>query len=239
MAELENFQDLLNVKNPVMIDSKAQPAIDVVLPSFEEGVDQALANRLDYANTLEALNNADRKWRITRRRIWPDIELTMSYDRQEDGFSFDRGEDDGSWYAGLQLGSGYQVQDERLAIRQASSQKALAQLDVESMKFSIGRQVREAFRAYRRARAQHSITRRNTELASKRLELARSLYDLGRGDNFSVTDAENAMVDAEISAFAAQAEAKLSGYRVMHALGVLVEAPDRLKPKHAPGAAPW
>jgi hypothetical protein len=84
--------------------------------------------------------------------------------------------------------------------------------------------------AHRRARDELDIAKRNFALAASRAKLTRRLFKLGRENNFSVTDAETAFIRSENRLFVAQSESVNSGYRLMRALGTLVESPAYLKP---------
>jgi outer membrane protein TolC len=52
---------------------------------------------------------------------------------------------------------------------------------------------------------------------------------LGRGENFPVTDAEEAYLQAEKQWLSAQTESAIFKYRLFHVLGTLIEAPKELK----------
>jgi outer membrane protein TolC len=95
---------------------------------------------------------------------------------------------------------------------------------------AIAREVQQRLSALQLARSERIIAERNFKLASDRARLARRLFERGRGDNFSVTDAEEALQDAENKRLGARAEASISGYELLHGLGMLVEVPADLKP---------
>ena len=84
---------------------------------------------------------------------------------------------------------------------------------------------------YRRAHAELGILERNLDHAAARLQLAQRLFEAGRGDNFSVTDAEQAFLDAESRLLTGRSDATLSGYQLLQSLGTLTETPDSLKPQ--------
>ena len=53
---------------------------------------------------------------------------------------------------------------------------------------------------------------------------------MGRGDNFSVTDAEAAYMNAENQLLQAEKDSTLAGYQLRRSLGTLIEAPRDLLP---------
>lgn len=230
LAEIENLADLVNAGQPLELSLEPPRAVELVLPDLDEAVTLALDHRLDYAQALDDYRDRDRLLAIAQRRVWPDLQLTTQYEMRPEvgGGAFDLQDD--AWFAGLRLGSEFDVRDEKAVIRQSTSSRSQAALDIENQRYQVGREVRASIRAYRRAQADVNITARNLELANKRLELARALYELGRGDNFSVTDAELSLQNAETAAYTSASETRLSTWRVLAAMGTLVESPEELKP---------
>ena len=229
-AEVENLADLVNLDQQVELSLEPPALVELVLGDLDESVAIALEHRLDFAQALDDYRDRDRKLAVAQRRVWPDLQVTTRYElRPEvDGEPFELKDD--NWFAGLSLGSAFDVRDEKAVIRQSASSREQAALDIESQRYKVGREVRAAIRAYRRARAAIGITGRNLDLAEKRLELARTLYELRRGDNFSVTDAESALQAAESASYLAASDARLSTYRVKAAMGTLIESSAELKP---------
>ena len=101
---------------------------------------------------------------------------------------------------------------------------------VRILELVIAREVQQQLTAYRRAGLDLEIAGRNVKLARDRTELARRLFRAGRGDNFSATDAEEALVIAEDSFLTSKANASISSYRLLQTMGVLLEHPNELKP---------
>lgn len=61
------------------------------------------------------------------------------------------------------------------------------------------------------------------------MRLAQCMFEMGRSDNFSVTDAEQALLQAQNRLLGAQAEIVVTGYRLLRTLGLLLDSPDYLK----------
>jgi outer membrane protein TolC len=57
------------------------------------------------------------------------------------------------------------------------------------------------------------------------------MFEIGRGDSFSMSDAEDTLLQARNRMLAAQSEVSLAAYRLMKTLGTLIEYPADLKPK--------
>jgi len=98
------------------------------------------------------------------------------------------------------------------------------------VRYAVERQVLNELSAYRRAEQQVASEERNYSVAADRARLSRRLYEMDRETGFNVSDAEDQLQQAEIAVLAARAEASLAVYRVLRALGTLLEAPADLKP---------
>ena len=98
------------------------------------------------------------------------------------------------------------------------------------LKSGIQRQVMQATLAYERARSDVQSAERNFRVAERRATLARRLYEIGRGDNFGVSDAEDALLQARNQMLGTQSQVSVAAYRLLRALGTLLEYPEELKP---------
>jgi len=119
---------------------------------------------------------------------------------------------------------------ERIAYRQAQLDERTALADIETSRRLIERQVRQQLLEQARATAEVGQAQRNRTVAEARLRLARRLFEMGRGDNFAVTDAEQQFQQAETAWLATQTEAAVAGYKLRRLMGTLLECPDELKP---------
>jgi outer membrane protein len=214
------------------------PRLGLELPPLAEALAVALSHRLDYAQALEDAADGERRSRIVRRELLPDLAATLSYDDRGE-VQAGAGAGNGALLVGLRV-SGDLVQP---AARAAYSRSLLDQEGerqrVRIVEQLVARDVQSAWLAYRRARAEVPLLERNLEHAEARLELASRLFKAGRGDNFTVVDAEEAFVLAESELLDALAAETIDGYRLLRALGNLVEVPAHLKPRiPVEGAAP-
>lgn len=91
----------------------------------------------------------------------------------------------------------------------AQTSRTATLLDIEVLRLRIARQVKEQVAFYHQSQRELETAEQNLSSAQKRLRLASRLFEKGRMDNFSVTDAETAYLDAEDSRFAAEAEASV------------------------------
>jgi outer membrane protein TolC len=203
------------------------------IPEVNDAVKIALENRVDYAQVLQDREDSLRNLSIAHRRLLPDVRLTVGHEWRSDGAAsssvFDL--DENIWFFRVSVGTDLNPAVERANIGNALLRERSSTELIEIIELSIARLVQQHLLAHRRARGELDIARSNLGLAESRAKLTRRLFQLGREDNFSVTDAETALIRSENRLFLAQSESVNSGYRLMRALGTLVESPANLKPK--------
>jgi outer membrane protein TolC len=232
-SEERNFAELLGFSPDSVFALKPTPALDFTVPELEEAVRVALHNRLDYAQVLQDYEDAHRSVRIARKKLLPDIKLILRHSRVGEGQSASdaRRLDDNVWFFGITAGTDVNAGKERVALAQARIDEASASESIKIVELSIARQVQQHLLDYRRAQEETALSAQNLHLAQSRAKLARRLFELGRGENFSVTDAEEAFLQAENQLFAARAESSISGYRLFRVLGTLIDVSEEIKPK--------
>jgi len=215
-----------------MFELEPAPMLTINIPSMQAAVATALSNRLDYAQVLQDYRDARRGERIARRRLYPDMSLVTRYQRYGEGNAFSEAKDfdEDYWFAGVTLGSDLNVRQDRIYVEQSRITRQAAFETVRVSELSITREVQQHITTYRRARTEAAIAERNAKLAEGRAELARRLFKLGRGDNFSVTDAEEAYAQAQVQLLTARADVTIAGYRLKSSLGTLIDYPAHLKP---------
>lgn len=233
-----DFANVLGCDPGEVLVVREAPLLMIDPPGRREALEVARANRLDYAQVLADCQDAERGIRIARRNLLPDLEWAARYERTGQGARSEEALDLNreTWFVGLSAATDVRRQRERWAFRQALVTGESARQTVEIMEAVLSRQVQQVLGAYERARGEVLFAQRNYHLAEGRARLARRMFEMGKGDNFTVTDAENALLDAQNRMLLSQAEASIAAYRVLRALGTLLEAPEELKPRAA-GAA--
>ncbi len=232
-----DLAELLGLELHVGLQLAPPPVLAVETQVVELAVATALSNRLDLAQVQQDYRDVERGLRIARHMLLPDLKLVTTYERYGEGatVSSASGFDQNNWSIGLQadgdLGSGR----ERIAYRQAQLDERTALTDIETARRLIERQVRQQLLEQARAAGEIGQAQRNRTIAEGRLKLARRLFEMGRGDNFTVTDAEQQFQQAQSAWLSAETEAALAGYKLRRLLGTLLECPDELKPDAAAG----
>ncbi len=227
-----DLADLLGLPLETSFDLVVPPLLEISLLPAEDAVDLAFRNRLDYAQAMQDLGTSLRQVRIAKRGYLPNVSLSTRY--RQFGQGADTSEamdlDEDEWFVGLSGDVDFNPSQTRIAVRQALVDAESTREAIEIQRYSIAREVLKGMSDYRRTHSELEIAARNSKLAQSRAELARNLFQMGRGDNFTVTDAEQSAIEAQIRLLAARAEASISGYEFMRSVGTLVETPDELKP---------
>lgn len=225
------FSDLLGAPAESVFLPAETDDLRITLPARDEAVRTALSNRLDYAQALHDRRDAQRGVRIAVKQVQPGVSLVGRYekfgeaDNWNDAWAFN---EDG-WSVGLATDSDFLLRDERLGVRRAALDEQSAVLRIEEVDALIRRQIDQALSACRQTESEQTLAQRNLEIASQRANLAQRLYDKGRVDSTSTTDAEIELLEARTKLLDTRAEAVIAGYRLLRMMGMLVESPPELK----------
>lgn len=201
-------------------------------PPVELAVATACSNRLDLAQVEQDYGDVVRGLRIARHALQPDLRLVTTVESHGTGSTLDRADlfDKLDWSIALQADGDLGAGRERIAFRQARLSEGTALDDIETTRRLVERQVRQAWLSLSRAQAEVELARRNRVVAENRLRIAQRAFEVGRGDNFSVTDAETQFQQTEDAWLTAQTEAVLADYRLRRVTGTLIDCPADLKP---------
>ena len=223
------FAELLGFETHARFDLAPTTPLVVEVPPLDEAAGVAFDNRVDYAQALQDMTDARRGVRIARRGLWPDLSLVARYEHITDppttGLI-----DDERWFLGLRADTDLNRTPERNNLRQAGIEARSSEQFIDLLELSITRELQQRILAYRRAAADLKIRERNLRHARARLDLAQRLFEIGRGDNFTVTDAEDAFVQAQSQRLAGKSDASLTAYELLRSMGTLTDTPDELKP---------
>ena len=227
-----DLTELLGLEPRITLQLAPPPVLTMDTQQVETVVATAWSNRLDLAQVQQDYRDVERGLRIARHMLLPDLKLVTTYERYGQGatISSASGFEQNNWSIGLQSDSDLWSGKEKIAYQHAQLDERTALADIETARRLIERQVRQQWLEQARATAEVSQAQRNRTVAEARLRLARRLFEMGRGDNFAVTDAEQQFQQVEIAWLTAQTEAALAGYKLRRLLGTLIECPDELKP---------
>ena len=192
----------------------------------------AAEHRIDFAQAHDDLSEADRKLTVSRKQRWPDLQLNTRYERFSDdndgGFT---DFDEEQWFIGLSLQSGLGRKKEQASMAQTKLQGQQIRLDAQILQQRVEQSLRAQIRNYALAKKELGLIEQNRELSAKQLELARSLYEMGKSDNLTVNESEKNFFEIETQQLQAQSRRTVNAYRLLYAMGILIEHPAELKRK--------
>ena len=230
LFEQSAFAELLGANPNTKYVLKPTVQLELDIPPLEDAVRVAMDNRLDYAQRLQDKEDAGRGVRIANRNLWPDLSIVVGKNWATGASVVTASKPLNRWSAGLALDMNLNLEAERAALEQARLYGASADLEVGILELAITREVGQQRAICRRAQAELKIAERNKDMAFSRRKLAQQMFDLGRSDQFSVTDAEETYLQAENQWLASRSSASLAGYQFLYISGTLMEAPQALKP---------
>ena len=206
------------------------PLVTVNATNLEAAVQTALQNRMDYAQIMQDYDDTQRGIKIARRNMRPDLNMISRYEINGQGTTIGESKpDDGVWFIGLSLDSDFLLRNERINLSEAAINNQLTEVRIDEVKSAISKKVQQELLAYNRIQQQIVFAERNYQVALDRSKLARRLFEMHKGDSFSVTDAEDELSQAEIQLLSAQSEAATAAYKLKRVLGTLIEYPADLK----------
>ena len=227
-----DFADLAGASPGFQPRLEPAPLIDLELPGLGEMEAVARRNRLDIAQAMQNLEDASRGLRIARHALWPTLRLVGRAEQFGEGDRFVRSTalDEFTWTLGLETDTDFVRARERAAINRQAVDLVSAEQLLEILGDRVVRDVRQQHLAYQQAHRSLTAAEQNLRLAVDRVRLSRRRFERGRGDSFTVTDAEDSLVVAQAQRLSARADASIAGYRLLHALGTLIDSPRELKP---------
>lgn len=202
---LDNFklQLGLNVDANIILDDRELEALQIRHPdiSVDNSIEVALAARLDYMNTKDQFEDAERKVELAANLLKPRVDLAASVavssnPNDNTGFpvpDFDRYR----WNAGLNLDPGLDRKAERNAYRTALITRNRAARSLEQQEDEIKLQVRDSWRTLDQAKRSYEISEIGVKLAERRVEEQDLRAELGRANALDQVDAQNALNDSK------------------------------------------
>ena len=226
----ETLADLLGLPHDTPFALVPPPLLDLGETPPDQALAVALRERPDYAQALDDIASADRQTRIARRALLPDLSLTAKHSLygEDPDWSTAARLDDTDWRIGLEGAMNLNVREARLSAQKASTEAEARRRAEEIVVRRLALEVHTAQTEYARARRERELSAQNLALADRRAELARALFEAGRGTADAVSDAEADALSARLRELDAQRAASTAAYALLHALGTLVPAPPDL-----------
>lgn len=202
---LDNFkiQLGLSVDARIVLDDRELQALQIQHPdlSVEDSITVALTARLDYLNTKDQFEDAERRVALAQNFLKPRLDFSASISAnsnpaENDRFSLPELERY-RWNAGLNLDPGFDRTSERNSYRSALITRNRAARSVVQQEDEIKLQVRDSWRTLDQAKRNYEISDIGVKIAERRVEEQELLAEFGRSRAQDQVDAQNALVDSK------------------------------------------
>jgi len=192
--------------------------------SLDDATETALNKRIEIEQMNQDLAEAQRKAAITKHNILPDLNLVLGYGRYDTsdtmgkstGFDLDR------YSLSLQAGTDIFRTAERAAYQQSLLDIKILNMNIESKKEDIRRQVRKQWLSLREAVRRINIRQSQIKQGEEKIALAEVKFAHQMADNFDVIEAEKELQNARSNLLAAKVEYALGIYNMKAIMGLLV-----------------
>ena len=199
------------------------PAFVEVNYEVDSAVEVALANRLDWLNREEQLEDAQRGVHIAANGLLPDLAFDLGYTRLGDGdpnFTSQR-LGTSSYVAGLSLQIPLQQLNERNAYRSAELALASAMRDVAEFKDNLMVSVRATFRELARRKQSLDIQTELIHDQQRNVKIAQLRFEQGNFSNRDVVEAQQSLLDAQNALIREQVAYESARLGLLRDLGIL------------------
>lgn len=221
---LDRFKIDLNlpVDAPVEIigEAPSMPLIDI---DSRQAIALAIEQRYDLRTVRDRIADAERRLKLARNRILPDLDLTASAgwgdptDRPWEEV-FDR---DPDYAVGLRLEIPFERHQERFGYASQLTRLSQAKRDADLQESQVVRQVQAALRDLRKAEVSLQIQQRNVEQSRKRLIKSQMDYEAGLISNRDLVEAQSEVREAEVATFSARIAYRQAELQLRRDTGVL------------------
>ena len=227
---LDDLKIILALPQEEPMEVEAPLTYDLVEITGEEAVGMALSSRVELEQAVDLLGEAERRSRIARHNILPDLNLALNYSRfgVGDRFGESTGFDRDLWGVSLVTSTDLTRTEEKIAFEQSRIDIRGAERNFSLSRDQVVREVRRELRSLRRSGQRISIQEEQIAQARGQLELARVKFRRGLTDNFDLVDAESQLRNAETNLLSVVLEYIVGTYRLRAAMGTLVEKQEEL-----------
>jgi outer membrane protein TolC len=202
---LDNFkiQLGLSVDAPIVLDDRELQALQIQHPdlSVDDSITVALTARLDYLNTKDQFEDAERRVDVAQNFLKPRLDFSANISANSNPADNDRVSlpdlERYRWNAGLNLDPGFDRTSERNSYRSALITRNRAARSVVQQEDEIKLQVRDSWRSLDQAKRNYEISEIGVKIAERRVEEQELLAEFGRSRAQDQVDAQNALVDSK------------------------------------------
>jgi len=216
--------------DPVDLQRLTQQKLPTPPMSFEEGVQTAIEQRLDYATVRDRLDDATRAVRIAEDALRPKLDLVLSSEaRSKTSNSLELMKfADSSYTAGLDLDLPLERTNELIQYKRRLITLQQQQREIARARDNIIGEMRNVWRQLRSYEQSYEIQRVSVTLSEKRVESTQLLFEGGRVDIRELLDAQDDLSSARNSLTRSLVNHRISWLKLLYQLGQLPINPGNL-----------
>ncbi len=195
----------------------------------DECIALAMSLRLDLQTVLDQVKDAQRRVRIARRAMLPELNATAEASIQgssEDGFSDQSYEDGESLSAGLTLALPLDKRPDRYALKRAEVAAAAAMRAAAEKRDSVQVEIEESFQRLQELKTSAEIAHKSMQISQRRNEFALLRFKNGEVSNRDVVEAQTELLNARNAHAQAQIQYEIKRIQLLRDIGILDIAPD-------------
>jgi outer membrane protein TolC len=192
---------------------------------LEEATSKALTSRLDLLNTVEGMEDAERKIVLAEDALKGEVDLVASIAYASDNPSPRSARlslKKGNYSIGLSINLPIDRLNERNALRQTQISRDQVARSLDLTRDQVRLAVRQALRQLEQTRETYDIQKLSVTLAERRVESTRILLQAGRATQRDVLDAEGSLLDARNSLTSALVAHSIAELQFQRDVGTLV-----------------
>ena len=224
-TRLDRFKILLGLETAARLDVAEEiPAPRPLEIDLRHAVDVALTNRLDVMTQRDTVEDAERRLRIRRRDLLPDLSVEAIGTRSAPAGSrrVDSTLEHDTYSVGVSLELPLDRVRERGALRAARIELDRSRRDLTNQEDTVILEVRESLRTLRSSESSLKIQEQIAASEEKNVRVARMRFESGEISNRDLTDALTALADARDRLIREKANVETARTRLLRDLGVLV-----------------
>jgi len=184
----------------------------------------ALENRIELEQSEADFLEAERKSKVAKRGLLPDINLVGTYRKSafsDDFTGFDPDSDE-FWSLGLTSSTDFSRSREKAAYQQSLLEKRRRQLQKQSRKDEIISEVKSRLDALKQEEQRIALREDQIIQARGKMRLAEIKFAHGMGDNFDLVESETEFLRAKTNLLSEKIGYIVGQYRLRAALGTLL-----------------
>lgn len=216
--------------DPTELDRLQERGVTEVVLDEAHAIGLALARRYDYQTALDHVDDAARNVVVAEDALKSVLDFSSAISvptDPDDAFKFDWANT--RWRAGFDLDLAIDKLSERNAYRRSLISLDSAIRAREQAEDRIKSEIRDDLRTIQATRLQYNVDVISLQLAERRVESTRDLYDAGRVGQIDVNDAQDALIASQLGLAARLVSYYVSRLNLMNDLEGLMLEPRGLR----------